>query len=62
MVCHPNLTVEVGDITKAKELAKKLRINEEFYLSCSKLAKTNYKNYYHENKFNTTWKEQFKIS
>ena len=62
MKCHPDCTVALGDLVKAKQIAEKLRINEEFYLYCSITAKEKYKEHYHENKFNTTFKEQFKIS
>jgi hypothetical protein len=54
MICHPDLTVEVGDLTNARQLAKKLRNDEGFYLYCSQIAKQNYNEYYHENKFNPT--------
>ena len=53
MKLHPDCTVEVGDIKKAKQIAEKLRKNEEFYLYCSNIAKENYKKYYHEERFNT---------
>ena len=62
MKLHPDCTVEVGDITKAKQIAKKLRKDDKFYLYCSNRAKENYLKYYHENQFNTTFKKQFKIS
>ena len=60
-VCHPNTTIKLGDLENAREIAKKLRDNQEFYLSCSKITKKLYKEKYHENIFNTTFKEQFKI-
>ena len=60
-ICHPDCTVEVGDIENAKQIAEKLRKNEKFYLYCSNIAKEKYKEYYHEDKFNTTFKKQFKI-
>ena len=60
--CHPDLTVKIGDLKGAKDLAKELRNNQEFYLYCSNKAKNSYKELYHENKFNTTFEEQFKIS
>ena len=44
------------------EIAEKLRKDEKFYLYCSNIAKENYKEHYYENKFNTTFKEQLKIS
>ena len=62
MICHPDCTVEVGDLIKAKQIAEKLRIDEDFYLYCINTAKEKYKEHYHENKFNNTFKEQFKIS
>lgn len=61
-ICHPDTTVKLGDLVKAKEIAKELRNNEEFYIYCSKLTKEKYLENYHENKFNTTFKKQFKIS
>ena len=50
-LCHPDLTVEIGDLKTSKNLAKELRNNQEFYLHCSKLAKEKYKFYYLEDKF-----------
>lgn len=50
-MCHPNLTVNMGDLKRAKYLAKELRDNQEFYLHCSKLSKEKYLENYHENKF-----------
>ena len=32
---HPSLTVDVGDLERAKRLAKRLKTNEEFYELCS---------------------------
>jgi len=50
-LCHPNLTVEIGNLGHAKELIKELNNNSEFYNECSKMAKHNYKERYHESKF-----------
>jgi len=61
-ICHPDTTVKLGDLKKARDIAKELRNNEEFYIYCSKLTKEKYLENYHENKFNTTFKKQFKIS
>ena len=55
-ICHPDCTVEIGDLVKAKQIAEKLRIDEDFYLYCINTAKENYKNYYHEDKFNLNFK------
>lgn len=61
-ICHPDTTIKLGDLKKAREIAKELRNNEKFYLHCSNIAKQKYKEHYHENIFNTTFKKQFKIS
>ena len=50
-ICHPNTTVKLGDLVKAKEIAKKLRDDEKFYVYCSKLTKEKYLEFYHESKF-----------
>lgn len=59
---HPDLSVPDGDIEQARKIAEKLRNDEEFYLYCSNKAKDNYKELYHEDKFNTTFQKQFKVS
>lgn len=51
MKLHPDCTVPIGDITKAKQIAEKLRIDEEFYLYCINIAKENYSKYYSESEF-----------
>ena len=61
-ICHPNLSIDLGDIPGAIEKITKLKEDPGFYSFCSIAAKDNYKKYYHEDKFNSTWKEQFKIS
>ena len=50
-ICHPDCTIKLGDIVKAKQIAEKLRKDEEFYLYCSNIAKENYKTHFHETKF-----------
>ena len=49
--CHPDTTIELGNLTKAKEIAKKLRKDKDFYLYCSNVAKNNYRKYYNEKIF-----------
>jgi hypothetical protein len=61
-ICHPVLTVEVGDIGKAKSLLALMEKDSYFYQSVAQEAKKNYLKYYHENIFNTTFQEQFKVS
>ena len=50
-LCHPELTVEIGNLGHAKELIKELNNNSEFYNECSKQAINNYNTYFHESKF-----------
>ena len=50
-LCHPELTVEVGNIGHAKELIEELNKNSKFYNDCSKQAKDNYKIHYQESNF-----------
>jgi hypothetical protein len=49
--CHEDLTVDVGDLTTARQLAKKLRTDEEFYLYCAEKCKYRYSQHYTETKF-----------
>jgi len=46
--CHPLLSVDVEDIYSARNLAKKLKEDKDFYERCSKMAKESYKSYYHK--------------
>lgn len=61
-ILHPNLTVELGDLQCARKISLKLRDDLDFYEEQSKLTKKLYQEKYHENIFNSTFKEQFKIS
>jgi len=38
-------------LDSAKEKLTELRTNKDWYKECSKIAKFNYQQYYHENKF-----------
>lgn len=59
---HPNLTVKDGDLNTARNLIEKLWNDLDFYQENAILTKELYKKLYNEDKFYTTWKEQFKIS
>jgi hypothetical protein len=50
-ICHPDCTVELGNIIQAKQITKKLRNDEKFYLYCSNKAKEKYKVFYQEEVF-----------
>jgi len=56
-ICHPDLSVNVEDIEKARILANRLKDDKEFYLHCSTTAKENYKKYYNLEK----WKTEIKL-
>ena len=60
-ILHPDLTVDLGDLQTAKELAKKIRLDEEFYLYLCNKAKTLYLENYTEVKFKEKFKEKFNI-
>ena len=45
-ICHPNLSIDVDDVEKARTLAQRLKEDKEFYLKCSNEAKLMYKNHY----------------
>jgi hypothetical protein len=61
-ILHPMLTVENGDLEKARELITLLENDKEFYQECSTKTKELFNQEYHENKFYTTFQKQFKIS
>lgn len=50
-LCHPELSVDVGDLRKAKELIKELHTSDKFYNLCSSESKERYVKYFHESKF-----------
>ena len=50
-ICHPDLTIRLGDLEKAKKLLILLEKDKEFYNKCSHVAKINYKKYFHEEIF-----------
>lgn len=45
-ILHPLLSVDVSDVKRARELAKKLKDDSNFYNECSEIAKANYETYY----------------
>ncbi len=48
---HPDLCIDFENVEKAKKLAKKLRLDNDFYLHCSKTAQENYNKYFTEKVF-----------
>lgn len=53
---HPLTSVELGDIEKAREIAKKLR-DPKFYELCQKITRTRYNKYYTEKVWLKKWSE-----
>jgi hypothetical protein len=51
-ICHPSLSVDVHDLDSARELAKRLVEDEEFYKDCSSAARANYQTHYNREVFN----------
>jgi len=49
--CHPDLTIEVGNLEKARTLVDLMKKNTYFYDSVSKRAKSRYLEFYTEKKF-----------
>ena len=54
-ILHPKTTVELGDVVRAKEIARKLK-DKDFYDECSSSTRENYKKYYSEEQFIKHWK------
>ena len=50
-ICHPMLTVDIGDLERAKKLIKKLDSDKEFYDFTSITAKACYEKHYNEAEF-----------
>tara|TARA_B100000965_G_C19600392_1_gene762276 strand:+ start:4444 stop:5364 length:921 start_codon:yes stop_codon:yes gene_type:complete len=55
-IIHPNTTITVGDLDRAKEIALRLNNDEEFYKYCSKEALYKFSEYYTEEKWLKKWK------
>jgi hypothetical protein len=50
-ICHPYLTVKLGDLATAKEKLIRLKSDKQWYDKCSITAKEQYQKHYHESKF-----------
>ena len=56
-LCFPDLSIESDDLKKAKELAKRLRLDKDFYLYCSNKSKELYNKHFSEESYNKTWQK-----
>jgi hypothetical protein len=45
-ICHPDLSVDVDDVEKARKLAKRLKEDKSFYKMCSEMSKMIYQEIY----------------
>ena len=59
-LCFPQLTVDMGDLKTARELANKLKEDKTFYGFISNKAKNNYNTFFGENEYTYSMKEIFK--
>ena len=59
-LCFPDLSVEPDNIKEAKSLAKKLRLDKDFYLQCSIKSKELYNQYFSETTYNKVWNKILK--
>tara|TARA_R110001592_G_scaffold314659_1_gene590375 strand:+ start:16698 stop:17627 length:930 start_codon:yes stop_codon:yes gene_type:complete len=50
-ICHPDLTISLGDLESAKKLITLLEKDQEFYNNCSSKSKNNYTRYFKEEIF-----------
>jgi len=59
-LCFPHLSVDMGDVKKAKQLAVRLKTDKSFYDDCSKIAKTRYNECFGEKEYTYTMKKLIK--
>jgi hypothetical protein len=58
-ILHTYLSVKVGDLNKAKYLAKELKNDDGFYDMCSKHTQRRFNKYYTESKWLENWNKQW---
>lgn len=56
-ILHPNLSVNMGDIDQANQLAIRLRDDRTFYNNCSTTSKELYQSHYTEERWKDNWKK-----
>ena len=60
--CHPNLTVDVGDLETAVRKAQLLKEDIGYYDECSAQAQKGFSEYYTEHKWKVNWNNQFETN
>jgi len=58
-ILHTYLSVKVGDLNKAKYLAKELKNDDGFYDMCSKHTRRRFNKYYTEEAWLENWNKQW---
>ena len=56
-LCFPHLSVDMGNLEKAKQLARRLKTDNDFYDDCSKIARTRYKECFNETEYKRNMKK-----
>jgi hypothetical protein len=59
-LCFPDLSIDMGDLNKAKKIAKKLKNDLDFYKNVCKLSRNNYNKYFSESVYIQNMKKIFK--
>ena len=55
---HPQTTVEIGDLVKARQIMRRLTEDEDFYQECSEQTRRRFKKYYSEQSWLEHWRKQ----
>jgi len=50
-LCFPHLSVDIGDLKRAKQLANRLKTDKKFYDDCSKISKKRYNECFSEKEY-----------
>ena len=59
-LCFPHLSVDIGDLKRAKQMANWLKTDKEFYDDCSKISKQIYNERFSEKEYTYTMKKLIK--
>jgi len=56
-LCFPHLSVDMGDVNKARKIAERLKTDKQFYDDCSRISKTRYKECFSETEYKQNMKK-----
>jgi len=54
---HPDLSIDIGDLPKAKKLIRKLYEDDDFYTHCARTTEENFERYYSEEAWLKNWEK-----